>query len=236
MGVFSYEGGIMRVLTRIANMMIVSFFWILGSLPVITVLPACAALYHTTVKIIRGSGSGVAHDFWKTWAGNLRQGIPLTLFALVFGGILGYCLYFGYHNAVHGWVLAYFLIGCVLALALCCMVLWAGLVLSRFQGGLGTMVRLALYFAMGHPLANLLLLVLLLLVAFLVDFNPLLALILPAVWMDLAAGSIEKAFSAFQEAQQLSEPDAEGADDDLPQAAEPSNLEQAKALEADTKQ
>ena len=54
--------------------------------------------------------------------------------------------------------------------------------------------------------------------------------------MDLAAGSIEKAFSAFQEAQQLSEPDAEGADDDLPQAAEPSNLEQAKALEADTKQ
>ncbi|MDD6370934.1 MAG: hypothetical protein PUG34_00250, partial [Eubacteriales bacterium] len=145
-------------------------------------------------------------------------------------------LYFGYHNAVHGWVLAYFLIGCVLALALCCMVLWAGPVLSRFQGGLGTMVRLALYFAMGHPLANLLLLVLLLLVAFLVDFNPLLALILPAVWMDLAAGSIEKAFSAFQEAQQLSEPDAEGADDDLPQAAEPSNLEQAKALEADTKQ
>ena len=78
---------------------------------------------------------------------------------------------------------------------------------------------------------------LLLLVAFLVDFNPLLALILPAVWMDLAAGSIEKAFSAFQEAQQLSEPDAEGADDDLlPQAAELSNLEQAKALEADTKQ
>ena len=116
------------------------------------------------------------------------------------------------------------------------MLFRSGPVLSRFQGGLGTMVRLALYFAMGHPLANLLLLVLLLLVAFLVDFNPLLALILPAVWMDLAAGSIEKAFSAFQEAQQLSEPDAEGADDDLPQAAEPSNLEQAKALEADTKQ
>ena len=89
MGVFSYEGGIMRVLTRIANMMIVSFFWILGSLPVITVLPACAALYHTTVKIIRGSGSGVAHDLWQTWAGNLRQGIPLTLLALDCGGLLG---------------------------------------------------------------------------------------------------------------------------------------------------
>ena len=234
MGVFNYESGCMRVLTRIANMMIVSFFFLLGCLPIVTVLPSCAAVYHTTVKVIRGSGSGVARDFFRSWKDNLRQGIPLTLLTLLSGSVLAFCLYFGYQNAGHGWVLAYFVIGCLMALLWCFGVLWLGPTLSRFQGGLGTMLRLSLYFAMSHPAANVLLLVLLAIVVLLMDFNPLLTLILPAVFIDLAAGPMEKAFAAFQESQQLSTPADNAEEDDLPQAREQSDLEQATALEEKT--
>ena len=226
---FSYEGGFMRVLTRIANMMIVSFFFLLGCVPVVTILPSCAAVYHTTVKVLRGSG--VIRDFFTTWKDNLRQGIPLTLLALMSGGILVFCLRFGYQNAAHGWVLAYFVIGCLMALMLVFVILWLGPVLSRFRGSLGTMLRLALYFAMSHPLADVILLSLLTIVIVLMDFNPLLTLILPAVFVDLAAGPMEKAFAAFQKSWDLTTDEETLNEDELPQARELTTLEQAKALE-----
>lgn len=221
----------MRVLTRIANMMIVSFFFLLGCLPIVTIVPSCAAIYHTSVKVIRGSGSGVARDFFSAWRENLRQGIPLTLLVLLSGGILAFCLCFGYRNASHSWVLAYLMIGCLLTLMWSFSVLWLSPALSRFQGNLGMMLRLSLYFAMSHPIADLVLMMLLIIVAVLMNFNPLLTLILPAVFTDLAAGPMEKAFTAFQESQHLESEEDTILEDELPQVQEPSALEQAKALE-----
>ncbi len=228
---FSYEGGFMRALTRIANMMIVSFFFLLGCVPVVTILPSCAAVYHTTVKVLRGSGSGVIRDFFTAWKDNLRQGIPLTLLALMSGGILVFCLRFGYQNAAHSWVLAYFVIGCLMALMWGFVILWVGPVLSRFRGSLGTMLRLALYFAMSHPVADVILLSLLTIVIVLMDFNPLLTLILPAVFVDLAAGPMEKAFAAFQKSRDLTTDEEPLNEDELPQARELTALEQARALD-----
>ena len=53
MGAFKIENPLMVAMIKIANMMIVSFFWLLCCLPVVTIIPATAALYHTTVKVIR---------------------------------------------------------------------------------------------------------------------------------------------------------------------------------------
>ena len=44
MGVFNYHNPLIVFMVRIANMMIVSFYWVLCCIPVITVLPASAAL------------------------------------------------------------------------------------------------------------------------------------------------------------------------------------------------
>lgn len=236
MGAFRYNGNLMRALTRIANMMIVSFFFLVGCLPIVTLLPSCAAAYHTTVKVIRGSGSGVARDFFSCWKANLRQGIPLTLLTLVSGGVLGMCLYFGYQSAATLWGLAYFLIGCMLTLIWICAVLWIPPTLSRFEGNLGTILRLSLYFSMGHPFANLFFLVLLAVVVFLMDFSPLLTLILPVVFFDLIAGSVEKAFNSFQSAHMDVEEPPEDSEEALPQAKELSALELANALENDSQE
>ena len=55
MGLFRYDNPFIVMMVRIANMMIVSFFWVLCCLPVVTILPACAALYYTVNKVIFGS-------------------------------------------------------------------------------------------------------------------------------------------------------------------------------------
>ncbi|MDE6837434.1 MAG: YesL family protein, partial [Acutalibacter sp.] len=65
MGAFQYDNPLMSAMVRIANMMIVSFFWALCCLPVVTVIPATAALFHTTTKVLRENGNGVAGDYFR---------------------------------------------------------------------------------------------------------------------------------------------------------------------------
>ena len=77
-------------LSRIANMMIVSFFWMVCCLPVVTILPATAALFHTTTKVIRGNGNGVIRDFFLSFKDSLKKGILLSLVCLVSGGLLSF--------------------------------------------------------------------------------------------------------------------------------------------------
>ena len=50
MDIFRYDGPLIKALTRAANMMIVSVLFLLSCLPVVTLVPAAAALYTVTVE------------------------------------------------------------------------------------------------------------------------------------------------------------------------------------------
>lgn len=56
MGAFNYNNPFIVFMVRLANMMIVSFYWVLCCIPVVTVLPACAALYHCVTRVVMASG------------------------------------------------------------------------------------------------------------------------------------------------------------------------------------
>jgi hypothetical protein len=58
MGLFNYENPVIVLMVKVANMIIVSLYWILCCIPVVTILPACAALFHTVSKVIFGNGNG----------------------------------------------------------------------------------------------------------------------------------------------------------------------------------
>ena len=90
MGAFQYDNPLIMAMSRIANMMIVSFFWMVCCLPVVTILPATAALFHTTTKVIRGNGNGVARDFFLSFKDSLKKGVLLSLVCLVSGGPVSY--------------------------------------------------------------------------------------------------------------------------------------------------
>ena len=80
-----YNSPFVKILETIANMLIVSFFWIIFSLPIVTVVPSTAALYHTTNKVIfgPGRGNGVFKCFWDTFKENLKKGLFLSLIIVV---------------------------------------------------------------------------------------------------------------------------------------------------------
>lgn len=206
MGALKIENPLMAAMIKIANMMIVSFFWLICCLPVVTIIPSTAALYHTTVKVIRRNGSGVASDFFKAFKGALKKGVPLSLIFAVTAVMLYFAV--GYASAMQQenmFGTVYFIIGCVIVLVYASAVVHIPLALSRFEGGIDMYIRMGLYFAGKNPVLTVLRLALLLLVALLADFYPIALLILPGMYMDLIASGVEKQLLRFMEDNGLAE-------------------------------
>ena len=63
---FQYQNPVIAFLVKIANMLIASFCWLLGCVPIVTLLPACAAL-HTTVDRAVFTGQPVVRTFWEAF-------------------------------------------------------------------------------------------------------------------------------------------------------------------------
>ena len=198
MGAFQYDNPLIQAMSRIANMMIVSFFWLVCCLPVVTILPATAALFHTTTKVIRGTGNGVMRDFFASFRDSLKKGVLLSLLSLASGALLGFALWYSWQlQGSSGFWLAHFLIGCLIFFFWAVTVLHLPFALSRFEGRLSMYLRMALYFANVNLLKTLLRLVLLAVVVLLVDFYPITLLLLPGLYMDLICGGVEKMLQRF---------------------------------------
>lgn len=87
--------GIMSFLNRIADFVILSTLWCVFSLPLITIGASTAALYHTTIKVIRQDRGYVFSTFLNSFKQNFRSTLLPTL---IFGGALAVsgvtCYYF----------------------------------------------------------------------------------------------------------------------------------------------
>lgn len=87
--IFNLDNPVMQLLSTMADMMIVSILWTVCSIPLFTIGPATAALYHVMEKIDRNEASGIVKCFFASFRRNLGQGILLTLILAALG-IVGY--------------------------------------------------------------------------------------------------------------------------------------------------
>ena len=93
---FQMENPLMRMLTKIGNFILVSFYWLLTCIPVVTIIPACTALFHTVTKVIRQDGEGVTADFFSAFRHALHPGVLLSLITAGGSLLLYTCVDFGY--------------------------------------------------------------------------------------------------------------------------------------------
>ncbi len=231
---FHYDNPLIVLLTKVGNMILVSVFWLVSCIPIVTVIPATAALYHTTVKVVRGNGNGVARDFFGTLRDNLKQGAILSLLSLAAAALLTVSVSFGFQLSYSAFGVVYLMLGLALTLTAAATVLFLPPTLSRFEGSVVIQLRLAWYFALKNPLRTLYMLVLLAVVLFACWFFPLFILILPGVYMDLICGGVEKTFLKYLRDNGLEpqEPDADLPDEpQQSEGSEPGALELSAALE-----
>ena len=228
MGLFNYNNPLIVFMVKIANMIIVSLYWVICCLPVVTILPACAALYHSVNKVINGNGNAVTRDFFRSFRDALRPGILLTVLVLVVGGLVAFGIYTGtriWDAGVFGAI--YMAVGVLIGFLCCTTLVYIAPALSRFNGNASVILRLAMYFAMKNQFRSLWYGVLLAGAFWIVDFFPLFLLVAPVVYTDLIRGGTEKMMTAYIQMSGLEQ--AEEAAEETPAA----ETEAISAMEMD---
>lgn len=194
-----YNSPLMKILETIANMLIVSFFWIVCSIPVITIIPASVALYHTTNKIIfDGHGQGVMKDFFNTFKSNIVLGIKINIIFLIATFFVVVGVYAGiqiYKWNIFG--LLYLVLAILITFIYLITIIYIPAVISRFYLKVIDTIRLSVFFAMQNIIISILNVILLVVMILIVDFIPLSLLIVPALYVDLVRGNIEKKMEKF---------------------------------------
>lgn len=156
--IFGYDGKYVKVVDKIFNTIVLSLFWLIGCLPVITIGVSTTAMYYTAVKVIKKDEGYVLEQFLKSYKRNLKEGILLeVLFAVVlfilqlnvgileaktsgYIGLFFICLYYGVS---------------IYAVGMLCYVFPA---LSRFEMPMGWVLKLSMFMAGRYFLTTVMLL------------------------------------------------------------------------------
>jgi uncharacterized membrane protein YesL len=148
--IFNPDNLFFRILARGVDLVGLSIVWIFLCLPVVTVVPATAALYYTTVKVFRQGEDRGFRVYFRAFRDCLKRGIPATLICeavwavLVLGYVvmshnistdLGVVMYMAYYIAM--------LIPAGLVCYLCPL-------LGRFEMKLGDLLRTAFTLTLRH--------------------------------------------------------------------------------------
>ncbi|MCI8795425.1 MAG: YesL family protein [Dorea sp.] len=75
---------ILNGLSKIGDMLILNFIYVLSCIPIITIGASTTALYYTTLKMAENNESYVWRDYWKAFKSNLKQATVIWL--IVFAG------------------------------------------------------------------------------------------------------------------------------------------------------
>ncbi len=149
---FNPEKGIWVWLSTLVDVVGLSVLWIALCLPVVTIGPATAALYHTVVKCVRGRESGAFGDYLRSFRDNLKTGLKATLIVLPAAALV-----LGLHHIVRwygtrvGGLLYILYVAQYFALMLPAGVLcWLFPLLGRFEYGVRDLFHTAFQLTAAH--------------------------------------------------------------------------------------
>lgn len=83
--IFNIDTPFFRFLSRVADLMILNFLFILCSLPVFTTGASLCALFYVLFKMRENEEGYIARSFLKAFRENFRQGTAIWLFMLILG-------------------------------------------------------------------------------------------------------------------------------------------------------
>ena len=79
---FSADGPLYRFFSRLWDVIVLNFLWLLCCIPIVTFGACTVAVFSVTLKMADETEGYVGRQFFKAFKVNLKQGIPLGLLAL----------------------------------------------------------------------------------------------------------------------------------------------------------
>ena len=101
-GIFNPDNDLWRITGKLVDLFLLSVFWLVCSIPLFTLGPATAALYHTVVRCLRGDGRDSRTLFLRTFRANFRVGALASLVVLAAGAFLFFLYSLLYQTAAYG--------------------------------------------------------------------------------------------------------------------------------------
>jgi uncharacterized membrane protein YesL len=149
---FSGDNPIFRFTGLVLDIVVLSLLWLLCSLPLLTLVPATAALYYSCVKCLRYKEPGPYGSFLRAFRENLRTGVPVSAVVLAASALL----WMGYRGLSAALPAgdrssAVVLLACLLLLLLPVGVFSMGAaLLSRFDCTVSSLLANSLRMTLGH--------------------------------------------------------------------------------------
>lgn len=199
---------IINFLTQVANVFLLSIFWIIGCLPIVTVGTSTAALYYTTVKVMRKDTGYLFREFCHSYKENLKSGIVPTIIMEIAVALMIFNLSFARKmEGTVGTVMSAIYAACIIILA--AMFLYMFPILSRFRIKVKDLFRLTFFVTMKHILTTFLLLALFVLADFVLYMAPITLLIIPSILCLVNSLPLEKVLHKYMDKPEQGTEDAE---------------------------
>lgn len=81
------DSGIMRVLSKICDIVCLNVLWLVCSLPVVTIGASTTALYTVMLKLVKNEEGYIFKGFLNAFKSNFKQSTIIWLILLLFGGV-----------------------------------------------------------------------------------------------------------------------------------------------------
>ena len=91
------DNRVMRVITKIADSVILNFLWLIFSIPIVTAGASTTALFDLSIKMVNDEEGNLIPGFWRSFRSNLRSSTKTWLILLALGAVFGLDGYFFYH-------------------------------------------------------------------------------------------------------------------------------------------
>ena len=196
---FDPQNLLFQALSWMVDLVGISLFWAILCLPVVTIVPATAALYHTAALCLRQGEKGAFLRFFRSFWQNLKQGCLLSVPLVILGALLfwGAKVIGAAAVVVGGGATAQYGVYSVALFLPLGAVCWMVPLLGRFDFKSGELVRTAFVLTVGHLPTTVLLIALVCGTAFLCLLVLPGVLLLPSVAAILASLLQERVFRKY---------------------------------------
>ncbi|MCR5201876.1 MAG: YesL family protein [Lachnospiraceae bacterium] len=137
---FSVDGGLYKFMTRLRDILVLNFLWLLCSIPIVTFGAATTAAYSITMKMVANEEGYIAGPFFKEFKANLKKGCPMGIMFLVavYAMYIEFQLYHLEKGNMRTFLLIVFIVGVILIYT---HFIFAFPLLSRYENGVINTLR-----------------------------------------------------------------------------------------------
>ena len=198
---FNPDGPLFSLGEQLFDIMAVSVLWVICCVPIVTIIPATSALYYVAVKQVRKNSGSLLNNFFGSFRGSLRIGIPMTCIVLIYATVTVATIWELNGMTENGSLgtagiyLSYTVKALLLPLLL--VLPYLAPVISRFSIGIGSLLKLSIVLSLRFFWRTFLLLVLIAGSAILLWFVPFFIFALPGVCAVVCSFLIEPALRVY---------------------------------------